>query len=175
MEDLIAFLQIQDMATVPCTIRPGIGDGNKCTVTAQIVAYWLTGDERGFTSMMREDGIPLAEWDWNCVWLAANPQLVSIDIQMHKFCIAILPAVNEALLIQSNKWPGEPYSFKDWIHRRGHAANLPYFRMDKNAYHEFMVGLIRNTTEDMINLFGTDKYQCKLGQAQVMTSKIIAL
>ena len=65
-------------------------DKTSCTATAQIIAYWLTGKKRVFGELM-EGGLQLSQWNYEDVWLAPSPQLISIDMNSHKFSVVVLP------------------------------------------------------------------------------------
>ena len=91
-------------------------DKTSCTATAQIIAYWLTGKKRVFGELM-EGGLQLSQWNYEDVWLAPSPQLISIDMNSHKFSVVVLPTVGQAILLQSNQWPGEKYTYDQSIKR----------------------------------------------------------
>lgn len=147
-------------------------DKTSCTATAQIIAYWLAGKKRVFGELM-EGGIQLSQWKYEDVWSAPTPQLISIDMNSHKFSIIVLPAVGQAILLQSNQWPGEKYTYEQWIHREGFCSTLPHFIMNRASYREFMRRLLANTPEDTMYLFGVD-YKWTLYQSRVIVSDISA-
>jgi hypothetical protein len=147
-------------------------DKTSCTATAQIIAYWLTGKKRVFGELM-EGGLQLSQWNYEDVWLAPSPQLISIDMNSHKFSVVVLPTVGQAILLQSNQWPGEKYTYDQWIRREGFCSTLPHFIMDRASYREFMMRLLAGTPEETKYLFGVD-YKWTLYQAKVRMSEISA-
>ena len=120
-----------------------------------------------------EGGLQLSQCNYEDVWSARTPQLISIDLNSHKFSLVVLPTVEQAILLQSNQWPGEKYTYDQWINREGFCSTLPCFIMDRNSYREFMRRLIASTPEDTMYLFGTD-YKWTLYQARVIVSEISA-
>lgn len=147
-----------------------------CTATAQIVAYWLTDKVRTLATMIHEEGKSLAEWwaaEHETLWSTIHPQLITIDIQAHKFSVCIFPGERKALLLQSNQWPGEPYTLSQWLRREGACQKIPYFVMSKGDFDVFMKRLLNNTLEDTLYLFG-HAYKWKVSHAKVVVSDIDA-
>lgn len=151
-------------------------DKHSCTATAQLVAYYLTGNVRTLPEIMMA-GVALHQWEVSSVWLETVPQLLTFDLQAHKFSVVVLPQSSNAVLIQSNQFPGPQYTMEEWLHQRGPAAMLNsdgWFVMTRKQFDIFLQKLLLARTEnDMVQLFGV-KYRINIQQALVARNVITA-